>query len=77
MTSEIKIYRIKGSYIKKHQKFTFVKEMRAMKKEDALERIYCEIGSQRVLRRRIRIEEIKELSPNEVKSNFINQLNNF
>ena len=35
--SEIKIFRITGTYYKKYKKYLFRKEIRALKKEDAIE----------------------------------------
>ena len=36
--SEIKIYRIIGTYKKKHKKYLFRKEVRALSEENALEK---------------------------------------
>ncbi len=70
---EVKVYRIKGWFkTRKNTVHHFVKEVRALKKEHALEIIYSEIGSKhRVKRRLIRIEEIREIKPEEAKDHMI------
>ena len=55
--NEIKIYKISGKYVKKHQKFSFTKYTRATKPEDALEKILSIVTSQKLLRRKIQITE--------------------
>jgi len=64
---EVKIYRISGKMLISHdrlptwQKFSI--EVRALKPEDAIEKVLSELGSRHKLRRRhIRIEEVKEIS---------------
>jgi len=64
---EVKIYRISGKILISHdrlptwQKFSI--EVRALKPEDAIEKVLSELGSRHKLRRRhIRIEEVKEIS---------------
>ena len=68
---EVKIYRISGKMLISHdrlptwQKFSI--EVRALKPEDAIEKVLSELGSRHKLRRRhIRIEEVKEISLEEV-----------
>ncbi len=66
MSSEIKVYRIYGKMLISHDKLPtwvpFKIELRALKLEHALERVYSELGSRHKLRRRhIRIEKIEEL----------------
>ena len=60
--SIVKIYRITGNYIKDHKKYLFRKEARALKEEDALEKILCQITSIGIYRRQITIQEIKEIT---------------
>ena len=74
MSSEIKIFRIQGTYIKKHKKYLFRKEVRAMKQEDALEKTLSQITSIGLLRRQIRIQEIKEISIDECQDYLIREL---
>ena len=74
MSSEIKIFRIQGTYIKNHKKYLFRKEIRALKKEEALEKALTQISSIGLLRRQIKIEEIKEISPEECQDYLIREL---
>ncbi|MFX1365087.1 MAG: 50S ribosomal protein L18Ae [Promethearchaeota archaeon] len=72
--SEIKIFRIIGNYNKNHKKYLFRKEIRALKKEDALENILSQITSIGIFRRKIKIQEIKEISLNESQDHLIREL---
>ena len=72
--SEIKIYRIIGNYIKNHKKYLFRKEVRALKEEDAFEKVLCKITSIGILRRQITIQEIKEISLEESQDYLIREL---
>ena len=74
MSSEIKIFRIQGTYIKNHKKYLFRKEIRALKKEEALEKALTQISSIGLLRRQIKIEKIKEISPEECQDYLIREL---
>jgi ribosomal protein L20A (L18A) len=74
MSSEIKIFRIQGTYTKNHQNYLFRKEVRALKKEDALEKVLGQITSGGLLRRQIKIQEIKEIKPEEAKDYLIREL---
>lgn len=66
--SEIKIFRVTGKIVKPNLQTDFKKELRAMKQEDALERLYKEIGSKhRAKRFQIKIVKIEEIKPEEVK----------
>lgn len=60
--STVKIYRIIGNYKKDHRKYLFRKEARALKEEDALEKVLCQITSIGIYRRQITIQEIKEIT---------------
>lgn len=72
--SEIKIYRIIGTYYKNHKKYLFRKEERALKEEDALEKALSKITSIGILRRQIKIQEIKVISPEEAQDYLIREL---
>ncbi len=63
--SEIKIFRIIGTYNKKYKKYLFRKEVRALKEKDALEKALTQITSIGIFRRQIKIKEIKVISPDE------------
>lgn len=73
--SEIKIFRITGKIVKPNLQTDFKKELRAMKQEDAIERVYKEIGSKhRAKRFQIKIVKIEEISPEEVKDVAVKKL---
>ncbi len=62
--SQVKVFQIKGDLRKKGENLPFHKEIRAVKKEDALQHLYAEMGSKHKARRfEIRINSIKEVSP--------------
>lgn len=71
---EIKIFRITGTYKKHHKKYLFRKEIRALKKEDALEKALSRVTSIGILRRQIKIQEIKEISLEECTDYLIREL---
>ncbi|MEM3526425.1 MAG: 50S ribosomal protein L18Ae [Candidatus Jordarchaeaceae archaeon] len=71
----VKVFRVKGMFIGKKDKFPFVKDVRALKEEEAKETIYSIIGSKhKVKRKHIRIEEIKVIDPKETKDPIIRYL---
>ncbi|MBD3212286.1 MAG: 50S ribosomal protein L18a [Candidatus Lokiarchaeota archaeon] len=72
--SEIKIFRITGTYWKGHKKYLFRKELRALKPEDALEKALSQITSIGLFRRQVNIEEIKEISVDECENYLIKEL---
>jgi len=72
--SQIKIYRIIGTYTKKYRKYLFRKEVRALKEEDALEKALSQITSIGILRRQINIKEITVITPEESQDYLIREL---
>ena len=72
--SEIKIYRITGNYNRNHKKYLFRKEVRALKEEGAIEKVLSQITSVGILRRQIKIQEIKEISLEEAQDYLIREL---
>jgi ribosomal protein L20A (L18A) len=72
--SEIKIYRIIGNYKKKFKKYLFRKEVRALKEEDALEKVLSQITSIGIFRRQINIQEINEITLAESQDYLIREL---
>lgn len=60
--SEVKLYTIKGRIIKNTRKYyVFTKKIRALSKNDALEKLYSVFGgTYGVKRKNIKIEEITE-----------------
>lgn len=73
--SEVKIFRITGKINKPNWKTNFRKEVRALKPEDAVEKIYKELGSKhRAKRFQIKILKVEEISLEEVTSPTIKKL---
>lgn len=70
----MKIYRIIGTYQKKHKKYLFRKEVRALKEKDALEKALTQITSIGIFRRQINIKEIEIISPDEAQDYLIREL---
>ncbi len=72
---EVKVYLIKGVFERNGKREEFRKEYRAVKKEDALELVYSEIGSKhRVKRNKIWIESVEEIKPEEPRDPVIKKL---
>lgn len=79
MDKEIKVFRITGFMLvgqgKLPQWVRFVKEIRALKIEHALEKLYSELGSKhKVKRANIKIVDIAVVSPNEARDKFVRDL---
>ncbi|MDT7872339.1 MAG: 50S ribosomal protein L18Ae [Sulfolobaceae archaeon] len=69
--SEIKIFMVRGTALFNESRFPtrqkFVKYIRALNEKQALEKIYSEFGSKNKIKRyNIRIEEIREVKPEEI-----------
>ena len=63
----MKIYRIRGWFKQGLFKQKFTRELLAISREHALERVYSEIGSRHKLTRNmIHIEETTEIKPEEI-----------
>ena len=63
----VKIFRISGSFKQKRQATSFTKEYLAVTEENALAKLYSQFGSKnRVKRRQIKIQSIKEITKDEV-----------
>jgi len=72
---EVKIFRVVGKIIKPNYRTSFRKEFRAMKPEEAVEKVYKEMGSKhRAKRFQIKIVKVEEISPEEIKSPTIRKL---
>jgi len=76
---EIKVFRVSGvalfspDSVRDWQPFTI--DVRALKKEHAIEKVLSELGSRHKLKRaHIKILEVKEISPTEAKHKFIKDL---
>jgi large subunit ribosomal protein LX len=73
--SEIKIFRVIGKIAKPNFQTDFRKEIRALKPEQAVERIYKEIGSKhRVKRSQIKILKVEEISAEEISDPTVRKL---
>ncbi len=72
MADEVKIFRIKGKFQMGNVMQPFTKEIRALKKEHAIEIVMSDLGSKhKVKRRKIKIDEVKEISKEEVQDQFL------
>lgn len=73
--SEVKVFRVVGRITKLNFQTDFRKEIRALKPEQAVERIYKEIGSKhRVKRFQIKILKVEEVSIEEITDPAIRKL---
>ena len=71
----VKVFRVTGEIIKPNLQTRFNKEVRAIKPEAAVERIYQELGSRhRAKRFQIKIHNIKEIKPDEIEDDMIKKL---
>jgi len=63
---EVKQYTISGSFSKKNAHQRFSNQVRATKKEDAIEKVVSEIGGRfKVKRALIKIDKVEEAKPKE------------
>jgi len=59
--TEAKTYRVSGVVRRPGSEMRFAKEVRAIKPEEALEKVYCEVGSHHKAKRfEIRITQLEE-----------------
>jgi len=73
--TEVKVFHVTGKIVKPNFQTTFKKEIRALKPEDAIEKIYKDLGSKhRAKRFQIKIIEVKEIGPEEITSPIIKKL---
>ncbi len=72
--SEIKIFRVTGTYVKNRKKYLFRKEVRALKEENAIEKVLCQITSIGILRRQLKIEKVEEIKPELAEDYLIREL---
>jgi len=70
----IRNYRITAKYNIQHKEMVFQKDIRALDKKRALEKFYSILGSQKIKRSQIRIIEIKEIQPDEIKSRKLQKI---
>jgi large subunit ribosomal protein LX len=63
----VKTFRITGEVKKPRTSIPFVLEMRAMKEQEAIERVYADMGSRHKARRlEIKLKRIEELKTSEM-----------
>lgn len=73
--SEIKVFRISGEIRKPNFQTEFRKEVRALKPEDAVEKVYMELGSKhRVKRFQIRISAVEEIDADEIENVVVKKM---
>lgn len=73
--SEVKVFRVEGKINKPNWKTAFKKEIRALKPEDAVEKVYKEMGSKhRAKRFQIKISKVKEIDPEEITDPVVRKL---
>ncbi|MCE5214444.1 MAG: 50S ribosomal protein L18a [Methanobacterium sp.] len=70
-----KIFRIQGKFLMGNSLKPFTKELKAINEEEIKEKIYSEFGSKHHIKRnKIKIEEITEISQDEVQDPIIKAL---
>ncbi len=72
---EVKNFRIEGKMLVAGKWQKFKVEVRALRAEHALEKVYSDLGSRHKLKRsHIRIEKIVEIPPEELENPYIREL---
>ena len=73
--SEVKVFRVIGKIRKPNFQTEFRKEVRALKPEDAIEKVYMLLGSKhRVKRFQMSISKVVELAPNEIEDILLRKM---
>jgi large subunit ribosomal protein LX len=73
--SEVKVFRVIGEIRKPNFETEFRKEVRALKPEDAVEKVYMELGSKhRVKRYQMTISKVEELAPEEIEDVLVKKM---
>jgi large subunit ribosomal protein LX len=73
--SEVKVFRVIGKIRKPNFQTEFRKEVRALKPEDAVEKVYMLLGSKhRVKRFQMTISKVEEIKPEEIKDIIVKKL---
>ncbi len=73
--SEVKVFRVSGEIRKPNFRTEFRKEVRALKLEDAVEKVYMELGSKhRVKRFQMKISKVEEISPEEIENIIVKKM---
>lgn len=72
---EIKIFRVRGVINKPGFILPFSKDLRALKRKNAIEKVYADLGSQhRAKRFNVKIASIKEITLEETQDTLIHEL---
>jgi large subunit ribosomal protein LX len=73
--TEVKVFRVTGKIKKPNFQTDFSKEVRALKPEDAVEKIYMLLGSKhRVKRFQMSISKVEEIKPEEIEDLIMKKL---
>ncbi|PVX24337.1 MAG: 50S ribosomal protein L18a [Candidatus Bathyarchaeum sp.] len=73
--SEVKVFRVIGKIRKPNFQTEFRKEVRALKPEDAVEKVYMLLGSKhRVKRFQMTISKVEEVAPSEIEDLIVKKL---
>jgi len=75
MMNEVKVFRVIGKIRKPNFQTDFRKEVRALKPEDAVEKVYMLLGSKhRVKRFQIKISKVDEIALEDIEDNIMKKL---
>ena len=73
--SEVKVFRVSGKIRKPNFQTEFQKEVRALKPEDAVEKVYMLLGSKhRVKRYQMTISQVEEIGPEEIEDILVKKM---
>ena len=73
--SEVKVFRVIGKIRKPNFQTDFRKEVRALKPEDAVEKVYMLLGSKhRVRRFQMKISKVEEIAPEDIEDFIVKKL---
>jgi large subunit ribosomal protein LX len=73
--SEVKVFRVVGKIAKPNYQTDFRKEIRSLKPEEAVEKVYMEIGSKhRAKRSQIKVLKVEEIGFDDVSDPTIRKL---
>jgi large subunit ribosomal protein LX len=73
--SEVKVFRVIGKIRKPNFQTEFQKEVRALKPEDAVEKVYMLLGSKhRVKRFQMTISQVEEICPEEIEDVLVKKM---
>jgi len=73
--SEVKVFRVIGKIRKPNFRTEFRKEVRALKPEDAVEKVYMLLGSKhRVKRFQMKISKVEEIALDEIENIIMKKL---